>query len=270
MGTVTGLTAERMLEIEAASVVSGEVVAGELILTKHDATTIDAGYVAGEGLLPGGTVGQIPRKTSSTDFATSWQTLDASMVNETVALKVMTAAERVALAALPAAKQDVITGGATTITGADLTADVALISNGVGKVAASATTAAELAHVHGVTADIQGQIDAKGPLTLTVGLGYATSGLVAINFLTTTGTWQFITSLTGNLTLTTSNRATGRHVKFVIQNGGTIRTLTFPATWAWVGGAAPANIAASKIGVLELVCFGANDSDIIATWKVQA
>lgn len=47
MATVTGLTAERMLEIEAASIISGEVIDGDLILTKHDGTTIDAGPVIG-------------------------------------------------------------------------------------------------------------------------------------------------------------------------------------------------------------------------------
>lgn len=47
MATVTGLTAERMLAIEAASVVDGAVVAGDLILTKHDGTQIDAGSVIG-------------------------------------------------------------------------------------------------------------------------------------------------------------------------------------------------------------------------------
>lgn len=47
MATITGLTAERMLEIEGASVVEGEVVNGELILTKHDGTTINAGSVIG-------------------------------------------------------------------------------------------------------------------------------------------------------------------------------------------------------------------------------
>lgn len=45
MATVTGLTKERMLVIEAASVVSGTIdTSGHLILTKHDGTTIDAGY----------------------------------------------------------------------------------------------------------------------------------------------------------------------------------------------------------------------------------
>jgi hypothetical protein len=46
MATVTGLTAERMLEIEAESIVDGIVNGlGHLILTRHDGTTIDAGYI---------------------------------------------------------------------------------------------------------------------------------------------------------------------------------------------------------------------------------
>lgn len=47
MATITGLTAERMLEIEAASVIDGEVIADHLILTRHDGTQIDAGYITG-------------------------------------------------------------------------------------------------------------------------------------------------------------------------------------------------------------------------------
>ena len=47
MATVTGLTADRMLAIEAASIVDGEVVGGHLILEKHDGDTIDAGSVIG-------------------------------------------------------------------------------------------------------------------------------------------------------------------------------------------------------------------------------
>jgi microcystin-dependent protein len=43
MATITGLTAERMLEIEGQSVVEGEIVNGHLILTKFDGTTVDAG-----------------------------------------------------------------------------------------------------------------------------------------------------------------------------------------------------------------------------------
>jgi microcystin-dependent protein len=48
MATITGLTAERMLEIEASSVIAGVVIEnGHLILTKHDGSQIDAGSVIG-------------------------------------------------------------------------------------------------------------------------------------------------------------------------------------------------------------------------------
>lgn len=55
MATVTGLTAARMLEIEAASVVDGEIVGDHLILTQHDGTPIDAGVVVG----PQGDIGPV-------------------------------------------------------------------------------------------------------------------------------------------------------------------------------------------------------------------
>ncbi len=48
MGSITGLTAERMLAIEAASVVSGTVNgSNHLILTTHGGSDIDAGNVVG-------------------------------------------------------------------------------------------------------------------------------------------------------------------------------------------------------------------------------
>lgn len=47
MATVTGLTADRMLAIEGASVIDGEMVGDHLILTKHDGTQIDAGVIVG-------------------------------------------------------------------------------------------------------------------------------------------------------------------------------------------------------------------------------
>lgn len=47
MSIVTGLTAARMLAIEAASVISGAISGDNLILTKHDGSTINAGNVRG-------------------------------------------------------------------------------------------------------------------------------------------------------------------------------------------------------------------------------
>lgn len=55
MATVTSLTAERMLAIEAASVVDGEVVGDDLILTRQDGSQINAGDIRG----PQGVAGPI-------------------------------------------------------------------------------------------------------------------------------------------------------------------------------------------------------------------
>lgn len=59
------------------------------------------------------------------------------------------------------AKQVTITGGATTITGSNLTVSRALVSDGSGKVAVATTTATELGYVNGVTSAVQTQIDTK-------------------------------------------------------------------------------------------------------------
>jgi microcystin-dependent protein len=62
MATITGLTAQRMLDIEAASVVDGEVVSGNLILTTHGGASINAGSVIGPigPIGPTGPVSSIP------------------------------------------------------------------------------------------------------------------------------------------------------------------------------------------------------------------
>jgi microcystin-dependent protein len=59
MATITGFTAERMLEIEDGTIVDAEVVGGELILIKHDGTQVNAGSVVGPAgpTGPGGPAG---------------------------------------------------------------------------------------------------------------------------------------------------------------------------------------------------------------------
>jgi hypothetical protein len=57
--------------------------------------------------------------------------------------------------------EPVITGAATTITSADLSASRALVSNASGKIAAATTTSTELGYLNGVTSAIQTQIDTK-------------------------------------------------------------------------------------------------------------
>src|SRR6266540_644103 len=53
MASVTGFTAARMLAIENASIVDGDISGDNLILTKHDGSTVNAGNVRG----PAGTDG---------------------------------------------------------------------------------------------------------------------------------------------------------------------------------------------------------------------
>ncbi len=61
MATITGLTAARMIAIEAASVISGIVTGDNLILTKFNGSTINAGNVRG----PAGPQGPAGSITSS-------------------------------------------------------------------------------------------------------------------------------------------------------------------------------------------------------------
>ena len=68
---------------------------------------------------------------------------------------------RIASAATWNAKQDAITGGATTITTSNLTASRAVVSDGSGKIAISTTTSTEIGYVNGVTSAIQTQLDSK-------------------------------------------------------------------------------------------------------------
>ena len=71
---------------------------------------------------------------------------------------------------LIATKEDAITGAATTITGSDLTADKAVVSNSSGKIAVSVVTSTELGYLSGTTSAVQTQIDGKQN-TLTAGTG---------------------------------------------------------------------------------------------------
>lgn len=94
-----------------------------------------------------------------------------------------------AVEALANTKQAPITGGATTITSSNLTANRALVSNSSGKVGVSAVTSTELGYLDGVTSAIQTQLNGK--LTANISKqakGYCqfSNGLI-INWGTATG-----------------------------------------------------------------------------------
>jgi hypothetical protein len=75
-------------------------------------------------------------------------------------------------------------------------------------------------------------------------------------------------SLTGNVTFTSSNRASGRQVTIRIVCDATTRNLTFPAGWVFLG-TKPTSIAGSKTAVLSLTFFGTADTDCVAAYGVQ-
>lgn len=137
------------------------------------------------GVPAGGTAGQYLSKIDATNYNTEWTSLTLSKVTDVTA----TAAEVNILdgATLTTTelnyvdgatsnlqtqinnKQEIIIGGASTITTADLIASRALMSDVNGKVAVSDTTSTELSYLNNVTGDLQSQLDSKLPTTLTNG-----------------------------------------------------------------------------------------------------
>jgi hypothetical protein len=92
------------------------------------------------------------------------------------------------------------------------------------------------------------------------------SGSLAIDF---SGDQLQTLTITSNSTFSTSNRATGKSKTYKLYNssGSSTYTFTFPA-WKFVG-AKPTEIAASKVGILTLTCFGTADTDIVAAYAVE-
>jgi len=106
----------------------------------------------------------------------------------------------------------------------------------------------------------------EGQIETTPGTNLGTTGTLTLDFsgasLLSTGT------LTGNITFASSNLAAGRSVTVRVVNGATLRTLTFPGDWVFVG-SEPADIAASKTGVLTATSFGTANTAVVAAWAVQ-
>ena len=75
--------------------------------------------------------------------------------------------------------------------------------------------------------------------------------------------------LGGNLSLTATNMDYGKSFLLRLAADGSARTLSFPAGWRFVGSAAPASLAANKIALLDLRCFGTTDADVVARYQVE-
>lgn len=138
----------------------------------------------------------------------------AALVTNTPAGNISATNVQTAINELDTEKQVVITGGATTIVSADLTASRALVSSVGGKVAVATTTAAEIGFVNGVTSAIQTQINTlssgKQPLdaTLTSLAAYNTNGLLT-QTAADTFTGRTVTGTASNISVTNGNGVSG-------------------------------------------------------------
>ena len=103
------------------------------------------------------------------------------------------------------------------------------------------------------------------PTRITATTNYVPSltlDLAALN-----GTYQTIT-LSGDLNLSSSNRAAGRNVVIrFIARGGT-RTLNFPNDWVFLG-PVPTSLAVDKTAICSIIFFGPTDADAVCIYAVQ-
>lgn len=110
---------------------------------------------------------------------------------------------------------------------------------------------------------VTGAIDLQAQVRRTPGADLGVTGTITLDF--TSANYRSTGVLTGPLTFASSNLATGRSVTVRVRNGGTTQNLTFPVAWTFIGNK-PNFISSGKTGVLTLMAFGTNNSDVIAAW----
>jgi len=130
-GTITGAV------VTSANIVDGTITGTDIASGTITSTNILDGTITGTDIASG--------------TVTSTNILDATIVNADISASAAIAQSKIAsLTTDLAAKQATIDGAATTITGDNLTASRALISNASGKVAVSPVTTGELALLNGL------------------------------------------------------------------------------------------------------------------------
>jgi hypothetical protein len=149
------------------------------------------------------------------------------------------------------AKQNAITGAATTITTSDLTANKALISNASGKVAVSAVSDVELGYVSGVTSSIQTQLTAKADLASPAFTGTPTAPTAAGGTNTTQiATTAFVQStISGGAAVPAYTMKANNTGASAVAANFTFKDLgdqALPTTPSWAGGTAPSGTANNR------------------------
>lgn len=198
MGTVTGLTAARMLDIEAASVVDGSVVGDNLILEKHDGSTIDAGNVRGTAGTNGtnGVNAPVVKAASTANLTQSGaQTVDgvSLVAGDRILCKDQTSASTngiwVVAAGAWARSTDADT--ATEVAGIEVNVQAGTLNGGTRWVTSFKSTdtlgstamawGRNLDAFNAVLINITGTTDASGFVTITHGLPFTPSFVTIVN-----------------------------------------------------------------------------------------
>ena len=100
----------------------------------------------------------------------------------------------------------------------------------------------------------------------TLGTALGTTGTIDLDF--SLAEVVTMAAMTGNVTFTTSNLASGRTKTIRIIGGASAFTFTFPA-WKFIGAAAPASLAIGKYAVLTLTSISTTDAEVVAAYAVQ-
>lgn len=212
-----------------------------------------------------GTAGRIVANADSIDLATSGVTagtytkvtVDAyGRVTVGAAASTTDIAEGTNQYFTNARAQAAITGGASTIVTANLTASRALVSDGSGKVAVSAVTSTELGYVAGVTSAIQTQLDNKQALDADLTAIAALAGTSGLLRKTAADTWSLDTAtyLTASTGVTTFSGGTTGLTPAAATSGA----ITLGGTLAIANGGTGATTAAAARTALGATTVGAN------------
>lgn len=103
---------------------------------------------------------------------------------------------------------------------------------------------------------------AATPSTLTYG------ATTTVDFSSSAASAQTV-SLTGNVTLASSNLAAGRTKALRLVADSSTRTLSFPASWIFTGATRPTDLPANKTARLNLESWGTTDADVIACYSAE-
>lgn len=76
--------------------------------------------------------------------------------------------------------------------------------------------------------------------------------------------------LTGTLNFQSfNNQFAGQLTTFFLFGNGSIRNLSFPVGWVFLNSTKPTQLAASKVGVLQVCSHGVTDSDVVCNYLVE-